>query len=375
MACYITYGELQNHLKQYYLDTGIKVSFTEMISFLYKRNRLSQIQPESHESDYDETMTDDEFERLVDSLILTVDEKVITTFQVKETDIIPPAKDVFVIRHPRYTRSFSHKHNYFEINYVLKGTCDFTFNDEVQTLKEGEVCIIAPNSTHDMYVGNDDSIVYTIMIRKSTFDTTFFSLLSQKNLLSYFFRNILLDESKENYLLFYSGKNKWLKIIIRALMLESYGNNEYSNNCCINWVNLFFSNLLRTYSKTLQFYNYNIGSDFSLILQYIQKNYRTISLSEVSAEFHYSEPHMCNLIKQNTGYNFTELIKRLRMADAIEFICNTTLKINEIAEKIGYNSSDHFSRVFRSTYKVSPQQYRKEHREFGKSDFKPFSLS
>lgn len=375
MARYITYGGLQHHLKNFYLETGRKVQFTEMISFLYQRNKLSETRPETHEYDYDETMTDEEFEQLVDSLVLTVDEKAISTFQVKENDIIPPAKDVFVIRHPRYTRSFPHKHNYFEINYVLKGTCDFTFNDEVQNLKEGEVCIIAPNSAHDMYVDNDESIVYTIMIRKSTFDTTFFSLLSQKNLLSYFFRNILQDESKENYLLLYSGKNRWLKIILRVLMLESYGNNEYSNNCCINWVNLFFSNLLRSYSKTLQFYNYNIGSDFSLILQYIQKNYRTISLSELSSEFHYSEPHMCNLIKQNTGYNFTDLIKRLRMTDAIEFLCNTNLKVNEIAEKIGYNSSDHFSRVFRSTYKVSPQQYRKEHKEFVKSDFKPFSLS
>lgn len=374
MARYITYGELQNHLKSYYKDKGRKIQFTEMISFLYKRNMLSETCPESHEINYNEGMSDEEYEDLVDSLVLTVDEEAVTTVQVTENDIIPTAKDVYVIRHPRYTRTFPHKHNYFEINYVIKGSCDFTFNDEVKKLKEGEICIIAPNSTHDMYVDDDDSIVYTIMIRKSTFDTTFFSLLSQKNLLSYFFRNILQDESKENFLLLYSGNNKWLKNIIRVMMLESYRNDDYSNSCCINWVNLFFSNLLRSYSTTLQFYNYNIGSDFSLILQYIQKNYHTITLSELSAEFHYSEPHMCNLIKQNTGYNFTDLIKRLRMTDAVDYLCNTNLKINEIAEKVGYNSSDHFSRVFRTTYKVSPQQYRKDHRELGSSDFKPFSL-
>ncbi|MDO5517514.1 MAG: AraC family transcriptional regulator [Clostridium sp.] len=374
MARYITCGELQHHLKNYYHTTGKKVQFVEMISFLYRRNNLSAAPPEAHEIEYNENMTDEEFERLVDSLVFTVDESAISTSQVKENDIIPTAKDVFVIRHPRYTRVFPHRHNYFEINYVLKGTCDFTFNDDVHKLKEGEVCIIAPESTHDMYVGDDESVVYTIMIRKSTFDTTFFSLLSQKNLLSYFFRNILHNKSKENFLILSSSDNKWLKIIIRVLMLESYGNDDYNNGCCINWVNLFFSNLLRTYSKTQQYYNYTVGSDFHLILQYIQKNYHTITLSELAANFHYSEPHMCNLIKQNTGYNFTDLIKQLRMADAVEYLINTNLRVNEIAEKVGYNSSDHFSRVFRSSYKMSPLQYRKDHKGSETSDFRPLSM-
>ena len=42
-------------------------------------------------------------------------------------------------------------------------------------------------------------------------------------------------------------------------------------------MNLLFSTLLRNYSETLQFYNYQMGSDFSLVLQYIQHNYQTLS--------------------------------------------------------------------------------------------------
>lgn len=375
MSYYITCGEIQKHLKKYYEDTGKKVQFVEMISLLYKNNKLSNIYPDTDKIAYNENMTDEEFEIFVDSLVFAVDECAISTFQIKENDIIPLYRDVFVIRHPRYTSEFLHKHNYFEINYVLKGTCDFRFKDDMHKLKEGEVCIIAPNSTHDMYVYDENSVVYTIMIRQSTFDTTFFSLLSQKNLLSYFFRNILHNKSKENFLILCSDENNSLKTIIRALIVEYYRNDDYSNNCSINLVNLFFSNLLRTYSKALQFNTFTTGSDFSLILQYIQKNYHTITLSNLSENFHYSEPHMCNLIKQNTGYNFSELIKRLRMADAVEYLLNTSLRINEIAEKIGYNSSDHFSRVFRSTYKISPQKYRNEHKKSASPYFKPFSLN
>ena len=98
------------------------------------------------------------------------------------------------------------------------------------------------------------------------------------------------------------------------------------------------------------------------MLQYIQHNYQTLSLSSLAELFHYSEPHLCTLIKQNTGLNFTELIKRLRLSDAMDYLLNTNIKISEIADRIGYNSADHFSRVFRSVYKISPQEYRKHHK-------------
>lgn len=359
MSYYITCGELQQHLKQYYFDTGRKFQFTELTSYLYKRELLSSTPSQNKNISLSDDITDEKFESIVDSLVIPVDTTYNSSVHVEETDMFPNKNDVFIIRHPRYTRSSPHIHNYFEINYVQKGSCSFLFENDNKELHKGDVCIIAPSSIHDLVINDNSTIIYTIMIRKSTFDTTFFSLLSQKNLLSYFFRNILQNENTANYLLFNNCTDDILKKIIRHLMLECYRNDTYSNNCCINWINLFFSNLLRNYSRTLQFYNYKIGSDFSLILQYIQKNYSNLTLNELASTFHYTEPYMSTLIKQNIGYNFSDLIKKLRMTDAIDYLCNTDMKINEIAEKIGYNSTDHFSRVFRSIYKISPQAYRK----------------
>lgn len=372
MPYYITYGEFQKHMKDYYLRTGNRMQFPEMSDYLYKKGLLLETSPESPaSSELFGSMTDDGFNRVVDSMVLTLNPSQTLNFKVAETDIFPTARDAFIIRHPRYTRPSTHTHNYFEINYVAQGTCTFVFEKTNRVLSEGELCIIAPSSEHDLVI-DDDSTVFCIMLRKSTFDTTFFSLMSRKDLLSYFFRTILQDDSHANYLLFFAENNTWLKTIVRNAMGESYKNDVYSNTCCISWINLLFSNLLRNYSKTLQFYNYQMGSDFSLVLQYIQHNYQTLTLSSLAEMFHYSEPHLCTLIKQNTGHNFTELIKRLRMADAVDYLTNTNQKISEIAEQIGYNSADHFSRVFRGTYHMSPQEYRKVHAG-EKEDFRPFT--
>jgi AraC-like DNA-binding protein len=60
------------------------------------------------------------------------------------------------------------------------------------------------------------------------------------------------------------------------------------------------------------------------------------------------------------------------MADAVSYLTNTQMKIGEIAENVGYNSADHFSRVFRTTYQMSPQEYRKTHQTLEES-FTPFA--
>ena len=373
MAYYITYGEFQQHMKDYFFRTGSRMQFPEMADYLYRKGLLSETPPDPIlTSEMLGDMDDDAFNKIIDQLPLELNPQIAITPKVKESDIFPNSGDVFIIRHPRYTRPAPHIHNYFEINYVASGSCTFVFEKSKRTMQEGELCIIAPSSEHDLVI-DDDSTVFCIMLRKSTFDTTFFSLLSRKDLLSYFFRTILQDDSHANYLLFFSENNKWLKQIIHNAMGESYKNDSYSNACCISWINLLFSNLLRNYSKTLQFYDYQMGADFSLVLQYIQHNYQTVTLASLAELFHYSEPHLCTLIKQNTGHTFTGLIKRLRLAEAIDYLTNTNLKIGEIAEKVGYNSADHFSRVFRSTYKMSPQEYRKQNSHTEEA-FVPFEV-
>lgn len=373
MAYYITYGEFQYHLKEYYQRTGNRMQFPEMTTYLYQKGLLQDTPPREHPVNtmYGE-MTDAEFDKIIDSFVLSLTPNIAASSTVNESDIIPQTRDVYVIRHPRYTRPAPHIHNYFELDFVASGECTFVFENEERILKTGELCIIAPHSRHDLIINDDTSTVFCIMIRKSTFNTTFFSLMSQKNLLAYFFRTILQGDSHANYLLFYSEDVVWLKNIIRNAMSECHKGDALSNNNCISWIHLFFSHLIRNYSNTIQFYNYQMGTDFSLILQYIQHNYRTLTLASLAEFFHYSEAYLSTLIKQNTGCSFTTLVKQLRMADAISYLVNTQIKISELAEYIGYNSADHFSRVFRSTYKLSPQEYRKKNQS-SEDAFTPFA--
>ncbi len=371
IAC-TTYGKFQEQMNSYYKRTGSKLQFMEMMNRMLAKGLLDP-HPAHFRIPADAmAMSDEDFDILVDTIPIKINMQDPTNKEVVEEKMIPQFYDVFTIRHPRFTRRQSHTHNYFELDFVVKGEGVFYFEESEHIMHEGEVCIVAPGSTHDFVINDETSIVYTVCIRRSTFESTFTSLMSHQDLLSGFFRQILKEESKSNYLMLFTGNNMECRIFLRKLLLESENPDEYSNGCCVSLINLFFTNLLRNYSKTIAFYNYEISSDFSLVLQYIQHNYQNLTLASLAEFFHYSEPHLCTLIKQNTGKNFTDLIKNLRLRDAVNLLLNTDQKVNEIAEQIGYNSADHFSRVFRQTYGMSPAEFRKQNKK--ESPFIPFAV-
>lgn len=358
---YITSGMVQAILTNSYLGSGKKRGFKEVVMEAYEKKDYVTTKPNLDKSMLWSRLPDNEFYKLLYELPIYMN-PVITVnsdTEIEESDILPNDSDIFVFKHFNYLNDEMHFHHYFEISYVFRGSCEFLFEKEKKTLAEGELCIIAPMSFHNIVVENTSSIIISIAIKKSTFDSAFFTLLSQEDLLSHFFRTILYEKTEPNYILFHTNNSEDIKIIIKDLIMENYRGDIYYNNCSISWANILFSNILRNHSETIQFYNYDMNTDFSIILQYIKHNYRKLSLKSLAEHFHYSEAHLSTIIKKNLGLNFVALITELKMSDAKNYLSNTNLSIEKISEYVGYNSVDHFSRTFKKHYKKSPQQYRK----------------
>lgn len=361
---YALSGTIQSILRNSYLYNGTKKSFEDAVIELFEKKDYVTIKPNLTEEPFWNCLSDEDFLDLLSNIPVCINtilenRSLVKFSELKESNILREQSDIFVNKHFNYINDKTHSHDYLEIYYVFKGNCEFYFEKEHRTLEEGELCIIAPTSLHNILADNDDSIIISIAIRKSTFDSTFFPLLSQKDLLSYFFKTVLYNKTSPNYLLFHTQNSKDIKIMIKNLILENNKSDMYYNSCSISWANILFSTILRNYSKTVQFNSYDIGSNFSLILQYIQNNYKTLTLSALAEYFHYSEAHLSVLIKKNLGLKFTTLLTNLKMEDAKDYLINTDLSIENISEYVGYNSVEHFSRMFKKYYEKSPQQFRR----------------
>lgn len=361
---YVISGMIQSILTKSYLNTGQKKSFQEAVIELYEKKNYVTIKPSLPEESFWNHLSDDNFLDLLNNMPICINtilenRSIVKLSELKESVILREQSDIFVNKHFNYINDQTHFHDYFEIYYLFRGNCELQFEKQHRTLEEGELCIIAPTSLHNIIVDNSDSIIISIAIKKSTFDSTFFTLLSQRDLLSYFFKAMLYNKTSPNYLLFSTKNSTDIKIIIKNLIVENNKEDMYYNNCSISWINLLFSTVLRKYSETIQFNNYDLGNDFSLIIQYIQNNYKNLTLNTLAEHFHYTESHLSRLIKKNIGLKFTTLITNLKMEDAKNYLINTDLPIEKISEFVGYNSVEHFSRTFKKHFNKSPQQFRK----------------
>ena len=361
---YTTIGEVEKILLDYYEKNNKRTNFIDALLYMYNNNLLETSRPVNNLVNEGSILSQSSFEKEIKKMPITVKNIISNPCSkiIKEENVIPASKDIFAFKHMPYVRDQLHVHNHFEINYVYSGSATQLFENENRKLTEGDLCIIAPNSKHDV-LADSSSLIISIMMRKSSFDKVFWSLLSQKDLLAIFFRNTLYLTSPSNYLIFRTDNFDDTKRIIQNIVFESNNDNKYANSCCISWINLLFAHILRKHSDTIQFYDYKNQKghsfDFSLILQYIQYNYQTVTLSSLASFFHYSEAYLSKLIKRNLKQNFTTIIKNLKMSHAMDYLNSTQLRISEISDLVGYDSVDHFSRTFKDTYGKSPLEYRK----------------
>lgn len=95
------------------------------------------------------------------------------------------------------------------------------------------------------------------------------------------------------------------------------------------------------------------------ISKYIEDNYnRDISLNEIGDFFSITPEYVSSLFKKERGENYLVFLSRLRIERATEMLRDSELKTYEIAERVGYYDTHHFSKVFKKLMGMTPSEYR-----------------
>lgn len=94
------------------------------------------------------------------------------------------------------------------------------------------------------------------------------------------------------------------------------------------------------------------------IINYIQTHYVTVTLDALSKEFFLSKPYLSKYIKEQTGMTFGDTVKKIRMKKAKTLLKNGNMKVESISEAVGYQNVEHFNRLFKKQYGMTPVQYR-----------------
>lgn len=94
------------------------------------------------------------------------------------------------------------------------------------------------------------------------------------------------------------------------------------------------------------------------VQQFIMANLdRKLQLSEVSSVFGFSQNYLSSLFSRYGGCSFVKFTTNAKINMAKEMIASGDYKIYEISEKLGFESSFYFSKVFKKVAGCSPRDY------------------
>ncbi|WP_374020586.1 helix-turn-helix domain-containing protein [Paenibacillus thiaminolyticus] len=98
------------------------------------------------------------------------------------------------------------------------------------------------------------------------------------------------------------------------------------------------------------------------VCKYIEDNLdQDLSLSAISQNVNYNPSYVSRLFKQVAGVNLFDYINTARIERAKHLLIRTDMTAQEIAKKVGYDSSQYFSTMFKKNLAMTPQEYRKKH--------------
>lgn len=252
-----------------------------------------------------------------------------------------------------------HWHDEVQFALVIKGSVNFTLNNEQFIVPEGDGIFINSGIPHSAKPINDEDSQYICIDISPYFlaDRSFIIfekyvdrlLISVSQIL--FNKNIdwqknVLKKIQKIYDEYVEEKNGFeitIKItileILREVMLNHESGNMDDNNI-----------------------NYNRTSDERIenVLNYIHKNYQQrIKLDDIADASNLSRSESCRFFKTMTGQTPFEYLLNYRINASFKILRETDLPITEVAQEVGFGSVSYFIEQFRKMTKITPLQFRK----------------
>ncbi|OHE75052.1 MAG: hypothetical protein A2413_08255 [Treponema sp. RIFOXYC1_FULL_61_9] len=131
---------------------------------------------------------------------------------------------------------------------------------------------------------------------------------------------------------------------------------EYKTEAeCRSWIHRLRDGLVAALQGRKQDYRERIVTK---VQRYIDANLgRKLTLGEVSSVFGFSQNYLSSLFSRYGGCSFVEYTTGAKIRAAKTLMAGEVLKINEIADRLGFESAFYFSKVFKKVEGVSPRDF------------------
>lgn len=138
---------------------------------------------------------------------------------------------------------------------------------------------------------------------------------------------------------------------LKNLYLESKG---------MNLLHYTIEKIAKNLNSLSTNYNKNRISNLERAKEIIMNEYNSnLSIKDIAYKSAINECYLKKDFKKYYGMTILEMLQKRRLEVAKELLKND-FSINEIATKVGYKHSGHFSKLFSNYFKITPSEYKKQ---------------
>lgn len=255
----------------------------------------------------------------------------------------------------------SHYHNdVFEIIYMKRGSLDFLIGGQTVTACEGDLLFIREGEIHEGISFDRNSSYYTILFNRGRLVKSDLTNSELAPLLTYDI-NIpsMLSPGDPQY-------NTVAEIVFKIVGEFDYRNSGYelaikSYLFLLMIAMTRFSPISQKRLKTREMERKNLEK-LKEVIAYIEDDSTDHATVKRAAEIaNMSAYHFCRVFKATVGRTFIEYVQLHKMNKAEELIRTTDWTMTKIAQAVGIDNPNYFSRLFRKYKNDTPVQYRKKY--------------
>lgn len=306
------------------------------------------------------------------------DDEILQSFRKKFDVVHYNDKELFVFHNQREFRqqnhliSLHHRNSgrvpmhlfhYVVITYVYSGTFTIDIENTSVTLSAGDIIIFDKYVPHSVHPTSENDLGINIILHEHFFHTIFTNKLPNDRLITEFIFEIVNRQATHNhYLVYFTDDDFGIRNCIRNILCEFFDPDLSSADMIDHYIMILIMHLARkkSYDTNLAATNYSNKDLLKNITSYIEQNYVSGNLNELSDSLGYTPSYISRRIKLVFGKTFKQLINEQRMDKAALLLKNSELPIYEIADEVGISNITAFYKRFKDYTSYTPFEYRKQ---------------
>lgn len=282
------------------------------------------------------------------------------------TEKILNGRDIKLSKHDWRMHSMYHSLQTYKFAYIYSGSFLIYTGGKPTKLESGSLCIVPPGVIQKFTIDysqcdKQNTVMVNILARSSAVTELLAPVFAKENEVSAYLSDTIYKENFPEFMVLRTP-GEFTRDMAEATFAEimsSEENKTSSDTAGCLLCALIFSYLSKSgYVAELSAANTGNIDVINRIIRCIQTDFRDITLESLCDRFHYTPSYICRIIKKHTGMTYKEYLSSERLDCVCKALILTDKPIRAAAAEAGWQTLEHFYRVFHKKYGMTPLEYR-----------------